>query len=52
MALIYIAVATFVVVKNITLIPHIFSLIIENAFGIKEMSGGGVGATIMLGNPC
>lgn len=49
MALIYIAVATFVVVKNITLIPHIFSLIIENAFGIKEMSGGGVGATIMLG---
>ncbi|QGU96757.1 amino acid carrier protein [Clostridium bovifaecis] len=49
MAIGYIAVALFVVFKNITHVPAVFSLIIENAFGIKEAVGGGVGAAIMMG---
>ncbi|CAM2751197.1 alanine/glycine:cation symporter family protein [Hathewaya histolytica] len=49
MALAYIFVSLFVVVKNISLVPNIFSLIIKNAFGIKEIAGGTVGAALRMG---
>ncbi|MFX0549986.1 alanine/glycine:cation symporter family protein [Hathewaya histolytica] len=49
MALAYIFVSLFVVVKNIYLVPNIFSLIIKNAFGIKEIAGGTVGAALRMG---
>lgn len=49
MAILYIAVALFVLVINVTEIPSMFKLIFENAFGIREVAGGGFGAAIMLG---
>ncbi|KYH29666.1 amino-acid carrier protein AlsT [Clostridium colicanis DSM 13634] len=49
MAIGYILVALFVVFKNINHVPAVFSLIMENAFGIKEVAGGSIGATVMLG---
>lgn len=49
MALIYITVSIFVIIKNISLIPDIFTLIFENAFGIKEIAGGSVGSAMMMG---
>ncbi len=49
MALIYIGVALFVVITNITEIPTLFKEIILHAFGIKEVVGGGFGAAILLG---
>ncbi|MDM5190683.1 alanine/glycine:cation symporter family protein [Bacillus sp. DX4.1] len=49
MALIYIAVAVFVVIKNFALLPDVFTEIFMNAFGFKEAVGGGVGAAIMMG---
>ena len=49
MAIIYVAVALFVVVTNITAIPYVFKEIFLHAFGIKEVVGGGLGAAILLG---
>lgn len=49
MAIIYIGIAVFVVIKNITLLPDVFTEIFMNAFGFKEAVGGGVGAAIMMG---
>ena len=42
MAIIYVAVALFVVVTNITAIPYVFKEIFLHAFGIKEVVGGGL----------
>ena len=49
MALAYLALALFVLVRHIDLIPSVFSLIFENAFGIGQVAGGGLGATMMIG---
>lgn len=49
MAITYVIVALFVIFKNIGSIPSIFSLIIENAFGIKQVVGGGLGAAVLMG---
>lgn len=49
MAMIYLVIALFVVMTNITEVPALFSLIIRNAFGLEEMVGGGIGAAIMMG---
>lgn len=49
MAVIYLVVALFVVILNFTEIPSLFVMIFENAFGIQEMVGGGIGAAIMMG---
>lgn len=49
MAIAYVLVALFVILKNISSIPSIFSLIFQNAFGIRQAAGGGIGATIMMG---
>ena len=49
MAIIYVAVALFVVVTNITAIPYVFKEIFLHAFGIKEVVGGGLGVAILLG---
>jgi AGCS family alanine or glycine:cation symporter len=34
---------------NIDLIPHVFKVIVLDAFGIEQVAGGGIGATIMNG---
>lgn len=49
MAVSYVLIALFVIFKNITLIPSMFSLILENAFGLKQGIGGGMGAAMMMG---
>lgn len=49
MAIIYLVVALFVVLINITEIPNLFALIFRNAFGLEEVVGGGFGAAIMMG---
>lgn len=49
MAVAYILVALFVMVKNYTEIPRIISLIFENAFGIKQAVGGGLGGIMLVG---
>lgn len=49
MAIAYVLVALFVVFKNITSIPTVFTLIIKNAFGFEQALGGGIGAALMMG---
>ncbi|WP_372868877.1 alanine/glycine:cation symporter family protein [Planomicrobium okeanokoites] len=49
MAILYLIVAIYIVITNITEIPAVFMLIIENAFGLEEAVGGGIGAAIMQG---
>ncbi len=49
MALIYLVVAVFVLVMNITAIPSVFVLIFESAFGLEQAVGGGIGAAMMMG---
>ncbi|WP_097026990.1 alanine/glycine:cation symporter family protein [Clostridium peptidivorans] len=49
MAVAYVLVALFVVLKNIGQLPHVFTMIFEGAFGIKQFTGGGIGAAIMMG---
>lgn len=49
MAILYILIALFVVVTNLSELPAFFSLIFSHAFGLEEAVGGGVGAAIMQG---
>lgn len=49
MAVFYIVIALYIVLMNITQVPAMFKLIIEHAFGIKEIVGGGIGVAIMQG---
>ena len=49
MAVAYVAIAVFVIVKNITLIPHVFNQIIRGAFGLDQAIGGGVGVVFTQG---
>ncbi|MGY0693334.1 alanine/glycine:cation symporter family protein [Virgibacillus sp. FSP13] len=49
MAIIYIFIAIYILIVNITAIPDLLALIFENAFGIREVAGGGFGAAIMMG---
>jgi amino acid carrier protein len=49
MAVGYVVLALVVIVMNIQLIPHVFRLIVENAFGFGQIAGGGLGATMMNG---
>ena len=48
-ATLYILVALLVIILNIKEVPSIFSLIFENAFGLREMGVGGIMGTIMHG---
>lgn len=49
MAVGYLLLAIVIIIMNINLIPHVFRIIIEDAFGIQQIAGGGIGATIMNG---
>ena len=49
MAVLYILVTLFVVIKNITELPGIIILIFENAFGFKEAVGGSLGGIMLVG---
>lgn len=49
MAVAYILVALFIIVKNIAIIPSIISLIFSSAFGLRPVAGGLFGIVIMQG---
>ena len=49
MALGYMVLAIIVIAMNIDLIPHVFKLIVLDAFGVEKVVGGTIGATIMYG---
>lgn len=49
LAVLYIGVALFIVVTNITKLPEVISLIVKNAFGINQVVGGTLGAALMQG---
>lgn len=49
MATMYIGVAIYVVVTNFDFVPEMFKLIFNNAFGLQEVAGGGIGVTILNG---
>lgn len=49
MATFYIIVALYIVILNISEIPAMITLIVEHAFGIKEIMGGGIGMAMMQG---
>ncbi|MGL4878908.1 alanine/glycine:cation symporter family protein [Paraclostridium bifermentans] len=48
-AVAYILVAMVVILLNIQKLPEIFTLIMENAFGLQAIAGGGLGATMLMG---
>jgi len=49
MAIGYVILAIVIVVMNIELLPHVFKVILADAFGIEQIAGGGIGATIVNG---
>lgn len=49
MAVCYFAATIFIIIKNIELMPGVFSRIFKEAFGIKPIVGGGIGTVIMTG---
>lgn len=49
MALGYLALALYVVIANITLLPEVLRTIVDDAFGIRQAVGGGIGAAVMQG---
>ena len=49
MAVGYMLLALVVIVMNIGLIPHVLKVIVLDAFGIQQIAGGGIGATMMNG---
>jgi AGCS family alanine or glycine:cation symporter len=49
MAIGYFLLAFVIIFINIEHIPHVLHVIISNAFGIEQIAGGGLGATMMTG---
>lgn len=49
MAVAYILVALFIIITNITQLPAVFKMIVGNAFGVKQVIGGGIGAALLNG---
>ena len=49
MAIGYFILAVVIIIMNIGLIPHVFGVIFSSAFGLEQVAGGGLGATMMNG---
>jgi AGCS family alanine or glycine:cation symporter len=49
MAIGYVVLTLVIIVMNIGLIPHVFKVIVLDAFGIQQIAGGGMGVAIMNG---
>lgn len=49
MALIYVSLTIFIMIKNITLIPGMIKIIFTNAFGIKQAVGGSLSLVMIQG---
>lgn len=49
MAAFYFIIAIFVIIKNIGLLPDVFTRIFQEAFGLRQVAAGGFGAALMNG---
>ena len=49
MAVGYLILALVIIIMNIHLIPHVFKVIVLDAFGFTQIAGGGIGAAMMNG---
>lgn len=49
MAVFYLLLALYVVAVRISHFPHVMGLILENAFGINQIAGGGIGMAMIMG---
>ncbi len=49
MAVCYFVITIFIIIKNIDILPDVFKRIFEEAFGIRQVAGGGFGAVLMNG---
>ncbi len=49
MAISYLVLALFVTLTHISMIPEAFSMIVKDAFGVTQIAGGGIGATMLIG---
>ena len=49
MAIGYFLLAVFIIIMNLHLIPHVLKAIVTSAFGLEQVAGGGLGATMMTG---
>ncbi|WFA07167.1 alanine/glycine:cation symporter family protein [Bacillus sp. HSf4] len=49
MAIIYLALALYVVLTNISQLPAVFAMIVKDAFGIEQIAGGTLGSLIIIG---
>lgn len=49
MAGLYILLAIYIIIANISYFPHVMSLIVKNAFGLDQAVGGGMGMALVLG---
>lgn len=49
MATLYVLLALYILIQNIGQLPDMFVLIFENAFGLRQVAGGGLGAALLMG---
>lgn len=49
MALGFVALALYIIAVNITKLPNVFEVILADAWGIREVAGGGIGVAVMQG---
>ena len=49
MAVGYFLLAVYIVISNISILPHVLKVIVDNAFGISQVVGGGIGAAMVNG---
>ena len=49
MAIGYFLLAVFIIIMNLHLVPHVLKTIVTSAFGLEQVAGGGLGATMMTG---
>ena len=49
MAVFWFGIAIFVIIKNVSLLPVVFTQIFEEAFGLRQVAAGGFGAALMNG---
>ena len=49
MAVVYLLITVYVMATNITVLPDVLRLIVENAFGVSQVAGGTLGTIIMMG---
>ena len=49
MAVFYLLLAFYVIIVRIVYFPHVMRLIVENAFGINQIAGGGIGMAMIMG---